>query len=437
MKAHWILLLLMLMIVALLGISVQPAQSTHNGSDRGVTLDEARNIAFYASGNGSVAVVDVSDPAHITLISSAIHTGGAVEDLFYDAATQRLFIAADAGGLEIWDVGNPAVPQRISVTPIIYGGVEAPARSVAVKGDYAYVSADWGYLHWLNVSDPANPVDEGLNGQGGNPSRDLQLASDGYLFLAGPDVMRYRINDDGSLKAWGSNQYAQSYEVFAADGYIYIDSGVHTMDILDENASGFPFITNYPLSNIEDIFVVGDYAYIANGVDGFRILDVSDKENVTEAALDDSDGGSALKVVNGRAYVQVASRLRIYDVTTPTSPFVLGAFDINGPACWGQISDASGLIITPSGQDIALDWQDTGASQYKVYRDADNPHFTPNDASNLLTSVTASTFTDLKVLGDASANYSYKVRGVDICAPVGEYVDRVGEFDFSLVAGVN
>ena len=437
MKALLSLVIFGLLLTLLVGINLRPAQATHEGSDRGMALDEARQLAFYASGNGNVTLVDVSDPAHITLVSDAIHTGGAVEDLFYDTTTQRLYIAADAGGLEIWDVATPTSPMRLSSTPIFYGGVEAPARGIAVKGDYAYVSADWGYLHWLNVADPTNPVDEGANGYGGNPSRDLHLSADGYLFLAGPDTVRYRINDDGSLTVWGANQYAQSYEIFGADGYIYIDSGVHTMDILDANASGFPFISNYALANIEDIFVVGDYAYIANGVDGFRILDVSDKENVTEAALDDSDGGSALYVASGRAYVQVASRLRVFDVTTPTSPFVLGAFDISGPACWGQQSDVAELTIAPLGQAVQIAWADTGASQYKVYRAVNDPYFMPYDATNLIATISSTTYTDTHALFDPLTNFSYKVRGVDSCVPASGYVERVGEFDFSLMPGTN
>jgi len=66
-------------------------------------------------------------------------------------------------------------------------------------GDSAFVSTSWGYLHWVDVSDPANPIDLGFNGGGGNLSREVYAAGDGYLYLAGPDTVRYGINSDGSL----------------------------------------------------------------------------------------------------------------------------------------------------------------------------------------------------------------------------------------------
>ncbi len=437
MKFFRSVLIAIVLAAMLAGFNALPARATHDGSDRGIALDLDRQLAYFASGDGSVAIIDISDPTHIALISNAIQTAGAVEDLFYDAATQRLFIADDAGGLVIWDVQYPAAPQEISVTPIIYGGVEAPARGVAVKGDHAYVSADWGYLHWLDVSDPAHPVDEGLNGQGGNPSRDLQLAADGYLFLAGPGTLRFRINDDGSLTKWGANQFANSYQVFGSGGYIYKSSGVHTLDILDANASGFPYVSNYDLANIKDIYVVGDVAYIANGTWGFRLLDVSDRENVQDLALEDSDGAAAVKVAEGRAYVQVASRLRIVDVTTPASPVVLGSFDANGVSCQGLITDVPGLNITSDTAGVVLSWQDTGATEFKVYRAANDPYFTPDDAVNLLVTITATTYRDVGALQAVDQNYSYKVRGADQCAPAAGYVERVGEFDFSLTPGSN
>lgn len=91
--------------------------------------------------------------------------------------------------------------------------------------DFAYVSTSWGYLHWLDVSDPANPVDFGFNGQGGNPSREVFAADNGYVYLAGPDTIRYAINANGSLSAAGTNIYATSYELFVTGGYAYTSSG--------------------------------------------------------------------------------------------------------------------------------------------------------------------------------------------------------------------
>jgi hypothetical protein len=106
--------------------------------------------------------------------------------------------------------------------------------------------------------------------------------------------------------------------------------------------------------------------------------------------------------------------------------------------CNGQTSDVEGLTISQSGNNVVLSWSDAGATEYKIYRASDNPYFTPNDATNLVATVTTPSYTDQNVIGDASANYTYKVRGVDSCAPsTPNYTERVGEFDFTLVPGSN
>ena len=103
--------------------------------------------------------------------------------------------------------------------------------------------------------------------------------------------------------------------------------------------------------------------------------------------------------------------------------------------CAGQTNDVTGLTITAVSSNVQLDWQDTNATSYKIYRAADDPYFTPDDATNLLDTVTTNTYTDNNALGDANANYYYKVRGVDNCPPPSGSVTRVAEFDFTLVPG--
>lgn len=115
----------------------------------------------------------------------------------------------------------------------------------------------------------------------------------------------------------------------------------------------------------------------------------------------------------------------------------VGSFKFDN-CCGGNVSDVDGLSVSQSGNNAVLSWTEAaGASAYKVYRSTDS-YFTPDDATNLLDTVTAATFTDSGAVGSATTNYFYKVRGVDACPPADpNYVQRVGEFDFHLVAGSN
>jgi hypothetical protein len=76
-----------------------------------VALDSVRNLAFCGAG-GVVYVLDVRDPSQPNELSEAIHTRGVVFGLAYQA--NRLYIADDAAGLEIWDVATPASPVLLS-----------------------------------------------------------------------------------------------------------------------------------------------------------------------------------------------------------------------------------------------------------------------------------------------------------------------------------
>jgi hypothetical protein len=295
----------------------------------GLAFDDSRDLAFSALAGG-VIIIDVSDPTNPILVTDSIQTQGIVQDLHYDSATQRLYIAADEGDLEIWDIQNPTAPQQISVTPIYYFGVETPATSVDVVGNTAYVSTSWGYLHWLDVSDPANPVDFGFNGQGGNPSREVHVGDDGLVYLASPDTIRYAINANGSLSSAGSNTYANSYQIFADGGYVYISTGTGPFQILDASQGSLPIVSTYTTNNVNDIYVAGNYAYIANGPAGLRVLDVTNRSAPYEIGFDDSDGATDVVVSNSYAYVRSGQTFRVVDVSVPSSPSVTGTFDASG-----------------------------------------------------------------------------------------------------------
>ncbi len=324
---------------------------------QGLTLDPTRDLAFSAVGGGAVHILDVSDPTHPALVSDGIQTDGVVQDLHFDDAAQQLYIAAEAGGLEIWDVQTPTSPLQISITALYYFGVEVPVVSVDTSGDFAYVSTSWGYLHWLDVSDPANPVDFGFNGQGGNPSREVQVADDGLVYLAGPDTIRYVINPNGSLSTAGTNIYATSYEIFTTDGYVYIVTGTGPVQILDASQSSLPFVSTYSTNNIKDIFTSGNYTYLAHGTMGLRILDVTDKSNPYEIGFDDSAGASDVVVIGSYAYVRAGSTFRVVDVTTPTNPVVVGTYDAQGGGGINvsPVADAGPSQTVPSRARVFLD----------------------------------------------------------------------------------
>jgi hypothetical protein len=78
--------------------------------------------------------------------------------------------------------------------------------------------------------------------------------------------------------------------------------------------------------------VEGSYAYIADGFDGLRIIDVSDPVHPFQAGFFDTDGGAMDVIVqNNFAYVADGGEgLRIINISDPTHPLEVGFYDTGG-----------------------------------------------------------------------------------------------------------
>jgi hypothetical protein len=125
------------------------------GYSYAVTYDETRSLAFCGSGGG-VYILDVSTPSSPVKLSEGIHTRDFVNGLFYDSSSQRLYIADDIDGLEIWDVSMPASPMKFG-----YCDTPSYAMDVYVSGSYAYVADYYSGLRIIDVIDPSNPSEVG------------------------------------------------------------------------------------------------------------------------------------------------------------------------------------------------------------------------------------------------------------------------------------
>lgn len=80
------------------------------------------------------------------------------------------------------------------------------------------------------------------------------------------------------------------------------------------------------------IRVVGTHAYIAAGMGGLRVLDVSDPANPVEIGfLITPDEANDLKVVGNSAYIAAAmEHLLVVNITNPVSPTLAGSFKHTG-----------------------------------------------------------------------------------------------------------
>ncbi|NHJ40585.1 MAG: hypothetical protein FK731_11180 [Asgard group archaeon] len=110
------------------------------------------------------------------------------------------------------------------------------------------------------------------------------------------------------------------------------------------------------------LFVSGNYVYVADGIDGLEIIDITDPSNPTEVGNYYNDSGEALEVFVSGNYAFVADKedgLEIIDISTPSSPTKIGAYsDGEDVLCvavsgnYAYIGDTEGVkvidVSTPS-----------------------------------------------------------------------------------------
>lgn len=311
-------------------IHLVPAGSWPYGPALAVDFDTDRNLIFLGSG-GAVLILDGSDPTGPQLLNDEIRSGGLVMDLFYDSATGLLFLACGEGGLEIWNLSDPAAPKRLSVTEVLYFDVETPVENVDVYSHFAIVECAWGFVHSLDVSDPAHPVQVSFNGMMGNPAHDLHVSqADGQAHTSGAQYyQRLSIQPDGQLLGSGAKDFTYGpYAVFGTPdvGFVGYGGDLYLVDLL---LGGWALWSVVDLDGISDLVVENRRAYVINN-GGLHIIDATQYgAPVVESSLMLPDYPDRITLDADRALVVSGQEgLSIVDVGDPTAPAILGGYDV-------------------------------------------------------------------------------------------------------------
>ena len=133
-----------------------------------------------------------------------------------------------------------------------------------------------------------------------------------------------------------------TYAVAVQGDYAYVGEG-YSLTVLDVSNSAWPTIVGKtpPLPAIvRDVYVVGDYAYVADWSGGLRVIDVSNPVSPTEVGLYDTPGSAyGVTVAGNHAYIaDSGSGLRVVDVSNPISPTEVGFYDTPGPVSYTHLT---------------------------------------------------------------------------------------------------
>ena len=115
--------------------------------------------------------------------------------------------------------------------------------------------------------------------------------------------------------------------------YVGIGPGLVVFDSTPNNPTVIGQTAPLP-DLITDLAIAGRYAYVADGDSGLRIVDITDPTAPNEVSAYDTPGFASGVAVAGR-YAYIAdggSGLRIVDIVNPAAPHEVGAYDTPGYA---------------------------------------------------------------------------------------------------------
>ncbi|MCL5270967.1 MAG: hypothetical protein M1457_10570 [bacterium] len=335
------------------------------------------SMAYVASSFG-MDVVDVANP-DIPQKQGSYTTSGLVGDV--TVADNKVYLLT-GGGIEIVSVTDPANPSQIGT----YVSYNTPLKGIEVSGIFIYMADGSGGFRAIDVSIINFPVERGFYPTG-SVTNDVALLSDlilvtdtnnglfimrytgvvptptptptsspdfsliGYAGMGcnavavsgnfayigeGSDLRVIDITDPAHPVVRGKVSLTQKIEkiavagstgaVFCADG----GSGLHGVDVSDPDSPRI--ISIDPTSGMGYTFDLiideNNIAYVAEGMDGIKVLDVSNPVNpltVVAFALDMSSNATAIAKSGNILFVGSDYNTYAFDLTIPNSPVPVGS----------------------------------------------------------------------------------------------------------------
>ncbi|MGH2537124.1 MAG: LVIVD repeat-containing protein [Candidatus Promineifilaceae bacterium] len=285
----------------------------------------AGSTAFVATDSAGLQVVDVSDPAQPAVIG-AFDTPGAAAGM--TLAGGLLYLADGVSGLRILDVTQPAQPAAV-------GAVDTTglARDVALSGNYAFVADGEAGLTVVDVTSPTLPIQVAALDTAGQAnavalSGPLAAVADLADGLALVDVSVPEMPD--TLASW-VGPVAVSGGIDRLGDYYFVGDGNQVSVVWLEAPDKAEPAGRVVLPGVaEELVVASGMAYAAAGEAGLQILDISLPQSPFIAGKLET-GGFALDLVVSGTLAFIANYslgLQVVDVSQPAAPALLSTLPL-------------------------------------------------------------------------------------------------------------
>jgi hypothetical protein len=325
-------------------------------------------VAYVAIATYGIAILDVTDPRHISTLAMLETWNAQAVHLVSD----RLLVADGSEGLVVILVADPRAPITLGSYP-----TQGEAVGVSAMGEFAVVTTIYTPgVEIIDLSDPASPRMAG-NYKFRTNAHDVEI--DGHLaYVAGGDdgVLVLDLTDPiapvdvAHLDTWG---YARDVSLDGsllalADG----EGGLRLIDVSDPTAP--MLVTRLERSGSADRVTVSEgMAYALYGQSVLEIVDVRDPRGphvVRSVAMQDHFS-ETIRFRGDIAVVGGSSGVRILDVSQPLAPLELAtiqepkfanAIEFSGDLVFVGYDYGGGLLII----DVADPRVPRGIARYQV-----------------------------------------------------------------------
>ncbi|PIP37570.1 MAG: hypothetical protein COX19_16335, partial [Desulfobacterales bacterium CG23_combo_of_CG06-09_8_20_14_all_51_8] len=299
---------------------------------KAIAMDPVRNFIFL--GDGDAITILTPDLVHVASIRAT--ESSQIGGLSYFAAEERLYAACREDGLKVFDVSDVENPTLSGswIPPDVF-----ETLGLRVVGSTVYLCCGMDGLVIADISDMADPevlsASKLPGGYGLSYAMDIHV--DGNSAFAADlynGIHIINITDPANPDYIKGIVLAGASDLDASSGYLYTTlqgSGTAILDITDPEDATLAAL--YSVGEIETaVRVDGDFAWIAYNPGDMRAVNISDKETPVHdpAWVYAGSGGSSLGLFPGGNAIYMAdyhSGLVKIDTTDKTAMNSLAAFD--------------------------------------------------------------------------------------------------------------
>lgn len=266
----------------------------------------------------SLALVDVTDPTHPTLVAEVASSDGAFGCRGADSAGTLTFLADGNEGLHIFDTSDVASPALLGATRLF-------ASRVYVDGARAVVAAGWEGIKVLDVSDVSAPRLVGQTPSAWNAWVEDLLVHGTHVYVAnGGDHRndmdgRFHVVDisrEDSPSIVGTlSGLSNPWALALRDEHVFVSDDWNGLAVIDVSNPSSPQMTQtIPIPGRSfGIALMDSYAVVANSERGLVFVDISDLSQIGIAGEVQTDGKTyGVTVMDGRIYASNTRGVRIF-----------------------------------------------------------------------------------------------------------------------------